>query len=79
MASVGMPMPAPNTPGGGASGLLGWGESPGPVTVTTPSGVQQPQQPGTPQSQQQPAIAAWGQREAPGPKGPPGPYTMKYD
>lgn len=83
MASVGMPLPAPNSgPGGGASGLLGWGESPGPVTVTTPSGVQQqPQQAGTPQSQQQQQQQApWGQRqqqEGPGPKGPP--YTMKYD
>ena len=74
MASVGMQLPAPNTPGGGASGLLGWGEGHGPGT---PSGVQQAQQAGTPQSQQQPGMAAWGQREGPGPKGPP--YTMKYD
>ncbi|XP_046458408.1 uncharacterized RNA-binding protein C660.15-like isoform X2 [Daphnia pulex] len=88
MVSVGMPLPAPNNgPGGGASGLLGWGESPGPVTVATPSGVQQqqqqPQQTGTPQSQQQQQQqqqAPWGQRqqqEGPGPKGPP--YNMKYD
>jgi hypothetical protein len=65
-----MPLPAPNNgPGGGASGLLGWGESPGPVTVATPSGVQQqqqqqPQQTGTPQSQQQQQQqqqAPWGQ------------------
>ena len=76
IASVGMPVPAPNTPGGGASGLLGWGESPGPVAVTTPNSVGV-QQPGNPQSQQQPGMAPWGQRDASGPKGPP--YTMKYD
>jgi len=76
IASVGMPVPAPNTPGGGASGLLGWGESPGPVAVTTPNSVGV-QQPGNPQSQQQQGMAPWGQRDASGPKGPP--YTMKYD
>lgn len=84
-AMAGMPLPAPNSgPGGGASGLLGWGESPGPVSVTTPSGAQQqPQQPGTPQSQQQQQPQApWGQRQQQpeGPGGPKGPsYTMKYD
>lgn len=83
-AMTGMPLPAPNSgPGGGPSGLLGWGESTGPVSVTTPSGTQQqPQQPGTPQSQQQQQPQApWGQRQqqpdGSGPKGPP--YTMKYD
>lgn len=82
-AMAGMPLPAPNNgPGGGASGLLGWGESPGSVTVTNPGGVQQqPQQAGTPQSQQQQQQQApWSQRQqqdGPGPKGPP--YNMKYD
>ena len=89
IASVGMAqhsVPVPNNQGGGAgggggggaSGLLGWGDSPGPGAGAAPNngnGVQQ--QANNPQSQQQPGMASWGQRDGPGPKGPP--YTMKYD
>lgn len=76
-----MAIPAPGSNGpAGASGLLGWGESPGQVNQSPAGGVQQPQQQQQ-QAQQNTGTQQWNQRQQQdGPSGPKGPpYTMKYD